>query len=242
MQENTGPMRILYLAFVLFFTASLSAQQEDDFALTLRYGQGATVRSLARFDLSVDAGDLGSARITDGRLGRMTGEQFGFDLRTNTNGRVLFSFAFDYFQSNIDYEFQYAELLGADGERRPLTGFHYYESRNLTLGLHYRITPVYRRLDVQLGGNFRYTSFNHDYLSEATTGRFSFTEGRLIGERAADEGRRYGLTASARVAYPLFWRIALNAEAQLGGVAEGWSFSPVGAVLVGVQVSFGRGV
>lgn len=229
--------RLTLLCIFLLSAVSLSAQEEDYIAITLRLGEGVTTRNAARFNLDADGGDLGSAVIRDGKFGRMPGQQYGIDIRTNTNGRALFSLAGDYFRS-VERDFEYATITSVAGNTLPVLARNDYESFGGSLGVHYRVTSPERRADVQLGGNYHYTRYRHVFFRDFTA---------VVGRESAfprnsqtvdESGTRHGLSASARFAYPIYRTLAFNAEARYGLETEEWSFSPIYSLQFGIQISF----
>ena len=232
-------MKTLFsLVLCLLIPLCLSAQQEDDFALTVRYGRGTADSGLSRFDLDADLGEQGGHSLSDQAINLMKGDAFGLDLRSNVNGRVLVSASADFFRA-ADRNFIYGTIPG-ESLRLPLNFRANNDFQSLTgsLGLHYRITPDKDKLDIQFGLNYHYTFYWHNYASYLRFGEEGGQAIILDRESERISSSRQGLSASARIAYPIIGPVHLTANARYGIEVEMGEFDRTVLRQVGIMVTF----
>ena len=231
-------MKHLILLTLLFGSFWLSAQVEDETALTLRYGPSRTTARLALTTLDVDFEEAAYS-IVDREMRWMRGNAIGLDLRHNATGRIILGVSADYF-SFADDRFDYATLPDAAG-RLPvsLAARNRFWSITGTAGANFRVTPETVKLDFQVGAGYQYTLYRHEYASYLRINDFAANRLQVVEEdREAISSNREGGYVSGRIAFPLFPGLGFSLDVRYSLEQELDTFDQGLSTQAGVVVFF----
>lgn len=230
--------RILVFFTLLLSATILTAQSEDDWAISLRSGFGGTTADEAatRITLISAAGET----VRDVDMGMMKGYTGGVDFRLATTDEILFSASLDVLDVSDDEQI-YSSTNGFtdDGRGRNITEQNSYLAATAAVGVHYRITEDYSRLDWQVGGLLTYSWFTHNYKSAFTiiaNGGDAISTSDVISTR--NTGKREGLAVEMKIAYLITPRLGLGVTGRYG--LESREFNRARMLVAGVQYSFGE--
>jgi len=212
----------------------LLSQQEDGTAVAVHYGVTHSTARLARTTLIANLETNERIELTDRPVKWMQGYGGGISVRTNTNGRVSFSVAGDYFDLS-DRDYTYA-TLPASSLRLPLqlTADNRYVGFRGRVGIHYRLTPPTSKLDATVGLNYSTTFYTHNYATFLEYAESSAGVDLVGEERLRVSSRRQGGSVTGRVALPVVARVGLTLDADYGLEVEQGTFDQLWMLRAGI--------
>lgn len=230
--------RILIFYTLLLSATTLTAQSEDNWAISLRGGFGGTTADEAATQITLVSATGATVRDVD--IGMMKGYTGGVDFRLATTDKILFSASFDVLDVSDD-EQVYANTSSFidDGRGLNIIEQNRYLAATAAVGVHYRITEDDSKLDWQVGGLLTYSWFAHDYKSAftaITSDNDAISTSDVISTR--NTGKREGLAVEMKMAYLIMPRFGLGITGRYG--LESREFNRARMLVAGIQYSFGE--
>ena len=217
----------------------VSAQMEDQTALSFGYGPGRATARLALTTIDIDRDGEFPFIIQDRAMRWMRSNSASLSLRHNVTGRVVIAAGVDYF-SFRDQRFKYASVAEAGSRLRTrLEARNEFLSVTGNLSAHYRITPEDIKLDVQVGFGYQYTLYRHEYASYLRFNRLPDDSLLLVEQDREEVGSsREGAAVFGRVGFPVVRGVGFCLDVRYGAEQELDVFDQVMLTQVGLIFFF----